>query len=301
MEHGAQPRWSIFGASVACALMLCLASAPAVAQEQEEEQGQRQNMQEAMQGGGMTEGRQLDDERAREHFRIATAYYDEGRFREAAAQFEEAYELSRRPELLYNAYIAYRDAHETADAARTLESFLAESPDAPDRVNLQARLEELRRAVAEEEAEQERLATAQAQAEAERRRAEAEAARAAQAESQPEIWPWIILGVGGATAIAGAVVAGLALNDANALLEMCTDTRCMVSSQENLDEMRNEAKNLALAADIMLFGGGAIAVTGLILGLALGLPGGGGETADEPQATLECGPGFCGGRLRGSF
>lgn len=298
MRNAAMVRWLI--------VMTCLGWAGlAHAQGGDGEGETRPNAAEAMQGGGMTEDRQLDDARAREHFQIATRYYDEGRFREAAAQFEEAFQLSQRAELLYNAYIAFRDAHETAEAARTLEMYLDRSPDAPDRVNLQARLEQLRRAVAEEERSQEDLQRATAEAEAERRRAEAEAARAAEAEAQPEIWPWILLGVGAATAIGGGVVAGFALSDSNALLETCNeDGRCLVSSQENLDEMRDGAKNLALAADIMMFGGGAIALTGLILGIVFGLPGGS-DSGDGEEAsarvTPECGPGYCGASLRGSF
>lgn len=267
--------------------------------------GTRPNAAEAMQGGGMTEDRQLDDARAREHFQIATRYYDEGRFREAAAQFEEAFQLSRRGELLYNAYIAYRDAHEPEEAARTLEMYLDNTPDAPDRVNLQARLEELRRAVAEEQQSAEDLERANAAAEAERQRAEAEAARAAEAEAQPEVWPWIILGVGAAAAIAGGIVGGLALSDSSAILDTCGENGfCRVSSAENLNEMRDGAKNLALAADIMLFGGGAIALTGLILGLTVGLGGGGDDSDDgdaDVEASAQCGPGYCGAQLRGTF
>ena len=38
----------------------------------------------------------LDDEAARSRFRIGQALYAEGRFTEAAREFESAYELSRR-------------------------------------------------------------------------------------------------------------------------------------------------------------------------------------------------------------
>ncbi len=302
---GYRPLTALAVSTLALSVLGLALALPAAAQEGEADEEAHPNMAEAMSGGGMTEDRQLDDARAREHFQIATRYYDEGRFIEAATQFEEAFGLSDRPELLYNAYIAYRDAHRPSDAARTLELYLQRTPEAPDRVNLEARLQELRRAVAEEERNQQQLESAQAAADAERARAEAEARRAAEAEAQPEVWPWIILGVGAATAIAGGVVAGIALNDSNALRSLCTDEdppRCTVSSQENLDEQRDAAKSLALAADILMFGGGAIAVAGLILGLTVGLPGGA-EPAEEGdvQASVECGPGYCGASVRGAF
>lgn len=63
-----------------------------------------------MQGGGMTDQRQLADEQARAHFRVGQSMYDAGRFAEAAHEFEEAFRLSQRSELLFNAYVAFRDA-----------------------------------------------------------------------------------------------------------------------------------------------------------------------------------------------
>lgn len=253
------------------------------------------NAQEAMQGGGMTEERQLDDMRAREHFRVATAYYDEGRFVEAAQQFQEAYELSRRAQLLYNAYIAWREAHRSEEAANALETYLAETPDAPDRVNLEARLAELRRAVAAEAEREQRLTEAERQAEANRIAAEeAERARR-QAVSQPEIWPWIVLGVGGAAVIAGAVVGGLALDQATSLSSECPGNLCPPTT--DLDERRGNAQLLAGVADGLLIGGGVVAATGLVLSLLFGLGG------DEQPVSAEagCGPTGCGATLRGTF
>ncbi|HBQ10380.1 MAG: hypothetical protein RLP09_10675 [Sandaracinaceae bacterium] len=259
-------------------------------------QDQQPNAQQAMQGGGMTEERQLDDMRAREHFRVATAYYDEGRFVEAAEQFQEAYELSRRAQLLYNAYIAWREAHRSAEAANALETYLAETPEAPDRVNLEARLVELRRAVATEAEREQRLTEAEREAEANRIAAEeAERARR-QAVSEPEIWPWIVLGVGGAAVIAGAVVGGLALDEATSLSSECPGNFCPPGT--DLDERRGNAQLLAGVADGLLIGGGVVAATGLVLSLIFGL---GGDSEQPVSAEAGCGPTGCGVTLRGSF
>lgn len=281
----------IFANTVSLFLGLLIA-APAMAQPESSP-----NAEQAMQGGGMTDERQLDDARAREHYIIGTRYYDEGRFVEAATQFEEAFQLSGRPELQYNAYIAYRDAHQARRAAQMLRGYLEAVADAPDRVNLEARLAELERAIALEEEQSQQLTEAQRRAQEEAQRAAEEAAARRQAEAEPEVWPWVILGVGGAAAIAGAVVGGLALSDAMALRADCDqDGRCVPST--NLVARRSDATNLAVASDLLLFGGGAVAVTGLILGLVFGL---GGSAEEAPAASAFCTSDGCHATLRGTF
>lgn len=287
-------------ATIAAALAAALGSGAttAAAQEGEPEQAppNEQNAEQDMQGGGMTEERELNDQAARQHFRVASRYYDEGRFLDAAEQFEEAYELSSRPELLYNAYIAYREASASARAATMLEAYLEERPDAPDRQNLEARLAELQRAVEEEERQRRELE------EAERRAREAAQARQ-RAEAAPEAWPWVVLGVGGAAAIAGAVVGALALSEAGALRADCNEMG-LCPTGVDLEERRDTAQTLALTGDLLLFGGGAVAVAGLVLGLVFGLPGGQDEAAEADEGldvSLGCGATGCAGTLRGRF
>ena len=161
----------MFRRSLSPVLVVALAWASPVAAQEDDDGDDHQTAEQAMQGGGMTSDHELDDARAREHFTIATRYYDEGRFIEAAQQFEEAYELSGRPELQYNAYIAYREAHQSRRAAAMLRGYLAAVPNAPDRVNLQARLEELERVIEQDEARTQRLTDAERRAEEEARRA----------------------------------------------------------------------------------------------------------------------------------
>src|ERR1700755_2827158 len=57
------------------------------------------------------------EEQARAHFRLARAYYDNGDFAQAGIEFEEAYRISQRAALLYNIYLAHRDANDTRKAA----------------------------------------------------------------------------------------------------------------------------------------------------------------------------------------
>lgn len=288
--------------SLALALALALGSWTTTARAQDD--GGGQDAREDMQGGGMTEERELNDQAARQHFRVATRYYEEGRFRDAAQQFAEAYQLSHRPELLYNAYIAFREANELREAANMLESYLEQREDAPDRQNLEARLTELRRAVEEQEAQQERLVEAERRAQEEAARAAEEARARRQAESAPEAWPWVVLGVGAAAVVAGAVTGGVALSESAALVDDCNeDGLCPESA--NHEERRDTATTLALATDVLLFGGAAVAVAGLVLGLVFGLPqGGDDEEAPEEGVTgvsLGCTAAACGGALSGRF
>jgi hypothetical protein len=57
---------------------------------------------------------------ARAHFATGQAYYEHGRFVDAAREFEEAYRLSKRPPLLYNVGKAYDGA---SDFARALDAY----------------------------------------------------------------------------------------------------------------------------------------------------------------------------------
>src|ERR1700748_2588956 len=65
-----------------------------------------------------------DEEKARGHFRLGRAYYDNGDFAQAAIEFEAAYRISGKAALLYNIYLAYRDASDTRHAADALRKYL---------------------------------------------------------------------------------------------------------------------------------------------------------------------------------
>ncbi|HJL15125.1 MAG TPA: tetratricopeptide repeat protein [Sandaracinaceae bacterium LLY-WYZ-13_1] len=92
---------------------------------------------------------QDEDAAARRAFRLGQAHYDNGEFEQAAERFEEAYRLSGRPRLLFNAYLAYRDMQDLPSSARTLRRFLDETTDLPasERDQLTARLAAIERAM----------------------------------------------------------------------------------------------------------------------------------------------------------
>lgn len=265
-----------------------LLAAPLRAQEEPPPAAPPSNADEQMAQGGMTEERTLTDEQARAHFRAGRSLYDLGRFRQAAQEFEEAYRLSQRPELLFNAYVAFRDANDLAGAVRSLGAYLDLVQDAPDRVNLQARLASMSEALEQQRA----------------REAELEASRNQEREPRPpapppgpEVWPWGVMGVGAAMLVAGAVTGGVALAEASSLAGACQDGLCR--PEVELEARRDTAKALGISTDVLLFGGGAVTVLGLVLGLVLnaGQP----SEAGEPAVSASCGPTGCAASLRARF
>jgi tetratricopeptide (TPR) repeat protein len=93
---------------------------------------------------------------------------------------------------------------------------------------------------------------------------------------------FIVLGGGAAVAIAGAIVGGLALAQRGSILSECVEGRC----PPELEGSAAEIDTLALVSDVLLFGGLAIAATGLILAFVLPADGG-------MQAGMSCGPTGC--------
>jgi hypothetical protein len=260
-----------------------------------------------------TSEQDMGDIQARGHFRLGRQYYEQGRFADAAQEFEIAYGLSGRGQLLYNVYLAYRDAQDLPNAARALRGYLTSVPDAPDHDHLQARLTQLEQSVTrDQEAEAQRVAEAAEAArrldEAERRALEAEML-AAQGPSRPA-WPWGVLGGGLALVVAGVVVDVIASTDADALRHDCVDqsptsgfeqplvrgTNC--SPGVNLESRRSTIQAEAIAGDVLWVSGAVIATTGLILAFALpdeyppGTP---------PPVTAGCSPTGCSATLTTHF
>ncbi|MEZ4335919.1 MAG: tetratricopeptide repeat protein [Sandaracinaceae bacterium] len=103
----------------------------------------------------------------------------------------------------------------------------------------------------------------------------------------------ILLGVGGAAAIAGATLGGVALADSDAARAGCEGSSCPPGARPDIES----AQTLANVADALLFGGIAIAAAGLVLTLVLR------DGPDEPpvRASASCGPTSCDAVLWGSF
>jgi tetratricopeptide (TPR) repeat protein len=95
------------------------------------------------------------DVRARELFQKGDAAYAEGRYEEAHQFFLEAYDLSGRPQLLYNVSNALERLGRYAEAIEALEKYLA-SGKARDPEIVQKRLANLKKRVEEQKKAEER-------------------------------------------------------------------------------------------------------------------------------------------------
>ncbi len=259
----------------------------------------------------------MDDEAARAHFRAGQSLYAAGSFGRAAAEFEEAYHLSNRPALLFNEYIAYRDASDQAHALPVLRRYLHLASDVPNRVILEARLHSLEQQVQQQHAQQQRTEQAQEQArqaeaaqhaeearhraEEARRQAE-EARRRAEEARRNRVNPLrlvaaIVTGVGVAAAATGVVTGIMANNKTSAIEAHCPGNQCYPGY--DLETARNEARTWVTATDILLIGGGAMAVAGFVWWLLT--PSGGGGAPPSTSASAACTSHGCSGFLRGTF
>jgi hypothetical protein len=93
------------------------------------------------------------------------------------------------------------------------------------------------------------------------------------------VWTWVAFGAGGAAAVAGGILGGVALSKKNDFMDDCQDGNC---PQDRKDD-RYAISNMALMADI-LFG---VAIAGIGTGLALVLFN---RCFDESDADLSLAP-----------
>ena len=237
----------------------------------------------------------MSDEQARAHFNVGKTLYDAGRFREAAEEWEKAYELSKKDALLYNIYVAHRDASQAPKAIDALRRYLAtEAPTPEDRINLQARLHAM------EEAQRQ-----QAPAPVQATPAPAEPAAAAPAaadagtqedvESKPSLLPYVLIGVGGALVVGGVVTGIIANGKVSDIEDHCPGDRCVPGY--DLGSARDDARVVVTLTDVLLAGG--IVAGGV--GAVLLIVGGDDEHATGPAPRLACAPGGCMASVSGAF
>ncbi len=92
-----------------------------------------------------------DDARwqAHTHYKSGQRLYDAGAYQSAALEFTAAYDLSSRPELLFNMGQAYRLAGDCELARDAYQRFRAEDPTAIERTNVSERIAEMERCIAD--------------------------------------------------------------------------------------------------------------------------------------------------------
>lgn len=84
-----------------------------------------------------------DQEAAKAHFLAGSSYYDAANYSDAVKEFNEAYRLSKRPDLLYNIALGYERLSDFDNAISTLKRYLVEKVNAPDRNMIESRIKNL--------------------------------------------------------------------------------------------------------------------------------------------------------------
>jgi tetratricopeptide (TPR) repeat protein len=249
---------------------------------------------------GMMDMSGMGDEEAKSHFKVGKTLYEAGRFSEAASEFEKAYALSKKEQLLYNIYVAYRDASDLPHAIDALRSYLDAAQLEPDeRVNLQARLRAMEEANARAAATKPEPETAPAVATPVPAPAEPPAAAvAAPAPAATQAAPSAhsplpyVLAIGGGTLLAGGIVTGLiASSKIGKIEDDCPHDMC--PPKYGIADKRDSASAFRTTSFVLA---GAGVVTGVI-GAVL-LLNEGGESA-AASAALDCGPMGC--SVHGTF
>lgn len=218
-----------------------------------------------------------DDARARELYDNGATLYDEGRYEDAVAAFEEAYRLSKRPALLFNIANALERLARYDEALDVLSRYRAYAP-ADERETLDRRITMLERRAVEQRA------AAAAAPPAAPTPAPVVVASPAPEPAKATLFRPLPLAVSGAGLAAlgiGAGLGGVSLGAHTQAADGCAPDaggalRCSSASAAALDAERGEA----LAADILMITG----ALGLGGGIALGLWGDGGP--------LMLGPGY---------
>ncbi len=263
----------------------------AMAQEEEPDED-RQHLPLADQGA---------QDRARLHFQAGASYYEAGSYEDALREWRHAYELSQRPELLYNLSLAYQGMGDLENAVSHLERFLEEVQDVPNRANLELRVRNFR----------ERIEAQSTQTDGDEN-AEVDAAEATDVAASVEVEA--SADPGGAAPRGGGpnvgAIAGFSVAAVGVVMVAITGSLTIVEDG-NLAERCMSGCTDADVADLQTFAlvtdiGFGVALAGAALGAVLLLVGGddgGDDGGDTESASLTpwVGPSGGGAAVRGSF
>jgi tetratricopeptide (TPR) repeat protein len=212
-------------------------------------------------------GDKADEKAARDAFERGRVFYDSGQFEQASVAFEEAYRLSGRDALLYNLYLAYRDASEQDKAAQALRGYLAKVPNIENRAQLEARLAALEQNLARQREQQSAASAPPVSAVT----APVEPVVVAPVEAHgepvsssrsPRFYAGIALaGVGAAAMITSIATGVLTKKRQQKLEDSCDGKSCDASLKDTADS----GKRLAHTTDALLFSGIALAGAGAAL------------------------------------
>jgi len=219
-------------------------------------------------------------ERARLHFQAGASYYEAGSYEDALREFRHAYEMSGRPQLLYNLSLCYQNLGRLEEAIAHLRRFLDEVEEVPNRANLEIRIQNFQRRLEEERAQAEAQAAAEAEAEHDSQPTQREPDEPdepdepipAEGGGGPNVGAIIGFSAGGAGVLMAGIFGGLTLAEDGRLSDECSPG-CAEDDVSTL-------KAFALLTDI----GFGLAIAGAAAGVILLLVDGGGDSGEQQAA-----------------
>jgi tetratricopeptide (TPR) repeat protein len=231
------------------------------------------------------------DEIARSHAENGGRYFHLGRYADAAREFQAAYELSLRPELLFNLARALENAGRDREALDAYERFEAVGSPGIDPSNLRARIEALRT----------RLQTTAPIAPIVTRRTPAPITPTpapAPLVERPAVsrglaLPVTLLGAGGALLLTGLALGLTVSSTYSDLQARCTNRVCDPSLQGDADA----ASTRAVIGDVLGGAGLAAIAAGVVVLL---LPRSSSD-ARSPRVGFACTGAGCAGRVAITF
>lgn len=223
---------------------------------------------------------QPDVAAARTHYQAGVSYYESARYEDAVREFETAYEITPRVELLFNISQCYERLGNLGEAVRYLERFVEGTDDEAMRRLQEERLRNLRDRLAEQP-------EPEPDPEPE---PEPPALGVVDVPPEPELEPTTgtvrkvgfgVVAVGGAFALTFAITGGLALAEDSDLADRCAMEACDSGDTDTL-RRRMRFADVSLAI-------GLVALTAGVLMIVL----------DKPDYDVAIGPGSL--RLRAAF
>lgn len=204
------------------------------------------------------------DEAARLTFQEGREAFVGGDYERALGLFRQAYELSQRPGLLYNIAQTLDRLRRDAEALQALRDYLEAYPDAPNRAEVEARINVLDAQVSEDEQREE----ARRREEEERQRQQASSGSSTPPPQTDDggglaiLHPAIFIAVGGVALVGGglAIWAGL---ETSSLNDAYTNDTNPVTVGDSYDE----ANSMQTLANVFIFSSIGLATTAVVLAI----------------------------------
>jgi tetratricopeptide (TPR) repeat protein len=193
--------------------------------------------------------------RAVEAYRLGTELYNDAKFEEALAAFQEAATLYASPDFQFNIAKCYERLGKYEDAIRSYELYLRTAEDTGDSAVIEASIADLQRRIEERDA-------------------------AAENQSKPDLVPvgptkppgrklvitgGVLLGIGAAVALGGGLGFGIPVSSRNSTLGDVLDDNPDGLTFSEADALANEAKLYQTLELVMIGVGGALVITGAAL------------------------------------